>query len=67
VTPVSNASSLSAVPAWRGSTPLILALGLAAIVVSMALTQVVPTLSLLGRELHTSAEYVTHPDYHPST
>ncbi|MDH6131059.1 MFS family permease [Kitasatospora sp. MAA4] len=42
-----------------GSTPLILALGLAAMVVAMAQTQVVPILALLQRELHTGAAGVS--------
>ncbi|MEY9847927.1 MFS transporter [Streptacidiphilus sp. MAP5-3] len=43
----------------RGSTPLILALGLAAMVVSMAQTQVVPILALLGNDLHASSAGVS--------
>ena len=46
-------------PARRGSTPLILALGLAAMVVSMAQTQVIPILSLLGNDLHAGAAGVS--------
>ncbi len=43
----------------RGSTPLILALGLAAMVVAMAQTQVVPILALLQKELHTGSAGVS--------
>ncbi|MGI5401052.1 MFS transporter [Streptomyces sp. CA-135486] len=43
----------------RGSTPLVLALGLAAMVVAMAQTQVIPILALLQNELHTSAAGVS--------
>ncbi|MFE9425960.1 MFS transporter [Kitasatospora sp. NPDC006697] len=43
----------------RGSSPLILALGLAAMVVAMAQTQVVPILALLQKELHTGAAGVS--------
>jgi MFS family permease len=43
----------------RGSARLILALGLAAMVVSMAQTQVVPILTLLGHTLHASAAGVS--------
>ena len=46
-------------PARRGSTPLILALGLAAMVVSMAQTQVIPILSLLGSDLHAGSAGVS--------
>ncbi|QMU77577.1 MFS transporter [Streptacidiphilus sp. PB12-B1b] len=45
--------------ARRGSTPLILALGLAAMVVSMAQTQVIPILSLLGSDLHAGSAGVS--------
>ncbi|MDH6577251.1 MFS transporter [Kitasatospora sp. MAP5-34] len=43
----------------RSSTPLILALGLAAMVVAMAQTQVVPILALLQKELHTGSAGVS--------
>jgi MFS family permease len=43
----------------RGATPLILALGLAAMVVAMAQTQVVPILSLLQHKLNASAAGVS--------
>ncbi|MEU4498323.1 MFS transporter [Streptomyces sp. NPDC023998] len=43
----------------RGSTPLVLALGLAAMVVAMAQTQVIPILALLQKELHTGAAGVS--------
>ncbi|MEU9133834.1 MFS transporter [Kitasatospora sp. NPDC048540] len=42
-----------------GSMPLILALGLAAMVVSMAQTQVVPILSLLAHDLHSTSAGVS--------
>lgn len=45
--------------ARRSSTPLILALGLAAMVVSMAQTQVIPILALLGSDLHASSAGVS--------
>ncbi|MFJ3307736.1 MFS transporter [Streptomyces sp. NPDC086549] len=45
--------------AQRGSTPLIAALGLAAMVVAMAQTQVVPILSLLGAKLDADAAGVS--------
>ncbi|GAA2132819.1 MFS transporter [Kitasatospora kazusensis] len=52
--------SLASTPAKeRGSTPLILALGLAAMVVAMAQTQVVPILALLQQKLHTGSAGVS--------
>jgi hypothetical protein len=48
-----------AAAAKRGSMPLILALGLAAMVVSMAQTQVIPILSLLGTDLHSGSAGVS--------
>jgi MFS family permease len=48
-----------AAPARRGSAPLILALGLGAMVVSMAQTQVIPILSLLGSDLHAGSAGVS--------
>lgn len=56
---MSHALTPPAASARRGSTPLILALGLAAMVVAMAQTQVVPILSLLGSELHAGAAGVS--------
>ncbi|MEY9965112.1 MFS family permease [Streptacidiphilus sp. MAP12-16] len=56
---MSNALPLPAASARRGSTPLIFALGLSAMVVAMAQTQVVPILSLLGNDLHASAAGVS--------
>ena len=55
----SLSASAPASTARRGSTPLILALGLAAMVVSMAQTQVVPILSLLAHDLHASSSGVS--------
>ncbi|WP_084730036.1 MFS transporter [Streptacidiphilus neutrinimicus] len=55
----SQSASAAAPTARRGSTPLILALGLAAMVVSMAQTQVVPILSLLAHDLHASSSGVS--------
>ncbi|WP_042390816.1 MFS transporter [Streptacidiphilus melanogenes] len=55
----SLSASAAAPTARRGSTPLILALGLAAMVVSMAQTQVVPILSLLAHDLHASSSGVS--------
>ncbi|MFE3505775.1 MFS transporter [Kitasatospora sp. NPDC059160] len=52
-------ATATAAPGRRGSTPLILALGLAAMVVAMAQTQVVPILALLQKELHTGAAGVS--------
>ncbi|MFE2070323.1 MFS transporter [Streptomyces sp. NPDC059467] len=43
----------------RGTAPLIAALGLAAMVVTMAQTQVVPILSLLSSQLDTDATGVS--------
>ncbi|MEZ0067422.1 MFS family permease [Streptacidiphilus sp. MAP12-20] len=58
---MSTSLSASAVAptARRGSSSLILALGLAAMVVSMAQTQVVPILSLLAHDLHASSAGVS--------
>ena len=56
---MSLAPSRTSPSARRGSTPLILALGLAAMVVSMAQTQVIPILSLLGDELHAGSAGVS--------
>jgi len=56
---MSLAPSPAAAPARRGSTPLIAALGLAAGVVAMAQTQVIPILSLLGGDLHAGAAGVS--------
>jgi MFS family permease len=56
---MSHALTSPTAPARRGSTPLILALGLAAMVVAMAQTQVVPILSLLGTDLHAGAAGVS--------
>ncbi|WP_051942546.1 MFS transporter [Streptacidiphilus rugosus] len=44
---------------WRSSAPLIAALGLATMVVSMAQTQVVPILPLLAHDLHASSSGVS--------
>ncbi|WP_051942447.1 MFS transporter [Streptacidiphilus rugosus] len=55
VTAVPRSAGTTASPGQRGSAVLIAALGLAAMVVSMAQTQVVPILSLLGRDLHASS------------
>ncbi|MEZ0094657.1 MFS transporter [Streptacidiphilus sp. EB129] len=56
---MSSALTSPAATARRGSTPLILALGLAAMVVAMAQTQVIPILALLGGDLHASAAGVS--------
>ncbi|QMU70891.1 MFS transporter [Streptacidiphilus sp. P02-A3a] len=56
---MSLAPSRTSSSARRGSTPLILALGLAAMVVSMAQTQVIPILSLLGNDLHAGSAGVS--------
>jgi MFS family permease len=56
---MSHDLSRSPASARRGSTPLILALGLAAMVVSMAQTQVIPILSLLGSDLHAGSAGVS--------
>jgi MFS family permease len=50
-----SSSPLAAGASQRRATPLILALGLAAMVVAMAQTQVVPILSLLQHKLNASA------------
>ena len=55
----STAPAPASASARRGSTPLIAALGLAAVVVAMAQTQVIPILTLLGTDLHASAAGVS--------
>ncbi|MFB7330802.1 MFS transporter [Streptomyces adustus] len=54
-----RSSRPAARPAERSSTPTVLALGLAAMVVAMAQTQVVPILTLLGTALHADSAGVS--------